>query len=43
MTLRTSRHRRAISRRAMLASTFAMAATPALADACQVGPPPHHK
>src|SRR3984957_12251036 len=32
-----------VSRRAMLATTVAMAATPALADGCQVGPPPHPK
>src|ERR1700755_351971 len=27
----------------MLATTVAMAATPALAEGCQVGPPQHHK
>jgi arylformamidase len=32
-----------ISRRAMLGTAAAMAATPALADGCQVGPPQHHK
>src|SRR5882672_1691771 len=36
-------HRKLVSRRAMLASTVAMAATPALAEGCQVGPPQHHK
>jgi arylformamidase len=35
--------RNAISRRTMLATTVAMAATPALAEGCQVGPPQHHK
>jgi arylformamidase len=32
-----------ISRRTMLAATAAMAATPALADECRIGPPPHQK
>ncbi len=32
-----------ISRRAMLASTVAMAASPAVAEDCRVGPVPHHK
>jgi arylformamidase len=36
-------HGRLVSRRAMLATTVAMAATPALAEGCQVGPPQHHK
>ena len=36
-------HSKLISRRAMLATTVAMAATPALAEGCQVGPPQHHK
>jgi arylformamidase len=36
-------HGRPVSRRAMLATTVAMAATPALAEGCQVGPPQHHK
>ena len=34
---------RRISRRTMLGTAAAMAATPALADGCEVGPPPHHK
>src|SRR6202051_186019 len=34
---------RLVSRRAMLATSVAMAATPALAEGCQVGPPQHHK
>ena len=33
----------AISRRALLGTAAAMAATPALAEGCQVGPPPHEK
>jgi len=32
-----------ISRRAMLGAAAAMAATPALAEDCRIGPPPHHK
>src|SRR5215468_12633820 len=32
-----------ISRRTMLGTAAAMVATPAFADGCQVGPPPHHK
>jgi arylformamidase len=32
-----------ISRRTMLTATAAVAATPALADVCHVGPPPHEK
>ena len=36
-------HSKLVSRRAMLATTVAMAATPALAEGCQVGPPQHHK
>jgi arylformamidase len=35
--------RKLVSRRAMLATTVAMAATPALAEGCGVGPPKHHK
>jgi arylformamidase len=35
--------RKLVSRRAMLATTVAMAATPALAEGCGVGPPRHHK
>lgn len=33
----------AISRRALLGTAAAMAATPAFAESCQVGPPPHEK
>jgi arylformamidase len=32
-----------ISRRTMLGTAVAMAATPAMAEGCQVGPPQHHK
>src|ERR1700721_3221655 len=32
-----------ISRRSLLGTVAAMAATPALAEGCQVGPPPHEK
>ena len=32
-----------ISRRTILATTLAMAASPALAEECRIGPPPHHK
>src|SRR5262249_60034131 len=32
-----------ISRRTMLGTAAAMAATPAFADGCPVGPPQHHK
>jgi arylformamidase len=32
-----------ISRRAMLGAAAAMAASPALAEECRIGPPPHHK
>src|SRR5262249_24880660 len=32
-----------ISRRTILGTAAAMAATPALAEGCQVGPPQHHK
>ena len=32
-----------VSRRTMLATTLAMAASPALAEECRIGPPPHHK
>ena len=34
---------RQISRRTMLGTAAAIAATPAFAEECQVGPPPHHK
>lgn len=43
MTHETSSHRSPISRRTMLATTVAMAASPALAEECRVGPAPHHK
>jgi arylformamidase len=43
MTHKTSFDRNRISRRTMLATTVAMAASPALAEDCRVGPPPHHK
>jgi arylformamidase len=36
-------HRRHISRRILLTTAAAMAASPALAEGCQVGPPPHQK
>jgi arylformamidase len=34
---------RRISRRSMLAATAAVAATPAVAQECRLGPPPHHQ
>src|SRR6266851_3890293 len=43
MKQRRTSYRNSISRRTMLATSVAMAATPALADGCQVGPPHHHK
>ena len=43
MRHKTSLDRSPISRRTMLATTVAMAASPALAEECRVGPPPHHK
>jgi arylformamidase len=43
MTHETSSYRSPISRRTMLATTVAMAASPALAEECRVGQPPHHK
>ena len=43
MRHKTSLDRGPISRRTMLATTVAMAASPALAEECRVGPPPHHK
>src|SRR5882672_2751097 len=36
-------HMKLISRRTMFGTAAAMAATPAFADGCQVGPPQHHK
>jgi arylformamidase len=36
-------NRNRVSRRTMLAATAAMAASPALAEECRLGPPPHHK
>src|ERR1700685_1117347 len=43
MSDRSSTSAGAISRRALLGTAAAMAATPALAEGCQVGPPPHEK
>ena len=43
MRHKASLDRGPISRRTMLATTVAMAASPALAEECRVGPPPHHK
>src|SRR6266404_7230305 len=43
MKQRRTSYRNSISRRTMLATSVAMAATPALAEGCQVGPPQHHK
>jgi arylformamidase len=43
MKYKTSSYRRDISQRTMLAATGAMAASPALAEECRLGPPPHHK
>jgi arylformamidase len=43
MSDRSSKSAGAISRRALLGTAAAMAATPALAEGCQVGPPPHEK
>ena len=34
---------RRISRRSMLAATAAVAVTPAAAQECRLGPPPHHQ
>src|SRR5438067_169984 len=39
----TSSDRKRVSRRTMLTATMAMAASPALAEECRIGPPPHHK
>jgi arylformamidase len=36
-------HRNPISRRAILAATAAIAASPVLAEECRIGPPPHAK
>jgi hypothetical protein len=36
-------YRNPISRRRMLATAAAMAASPALAEECRIGPPPHEK
>lgn len=38
-----SSYRTQISRRTMLATAAVMAASPALAEECQIGPPPHQK
>jgi arylformamidase len=43
MSIGTSPHDNQISRRTMLASAAAIAASPAFADECHVGPPPHEK
>jgi arylformamidase len=43
MERRTPFCRNPVSRRTMLATTMAMAASPVLAEECRVGPPPHHK
>jgi len=43
MSDRSSRSTGAISRRSLLGTAAALAATPALAEGCQVGPPPHEK
>jgi arylformamidase len=42
-SINTSQHRKQISRRAVLASAAAMAASPAFAEDCRVGPPPHQQ
>ena len=39
----TSSYRAEISRRTMLATAAAMAASPAFADECHIGPPTHEK
>ena len=43
MAHKTPFYRTQISRRTMLAATAAMAATPALAQECRLGPSPHDK
>ena len=43
MQHRTSAHQNPVSRRTMLAATAALATSPALAEECQIGPPPHPK
>jgi hypothetical protein len=43
MTNRSSSLTGAISRRSLLGTAAAIAATPALAEGCQVGPPSHEK
>jgi arylformamidase len=43
MSQRFANRPRLISRRSLLGTAAAMAATPALAEGCQVGPPPHAK
>jgi len=43
MQNRTIRCRTSVSRRTMLAATASVAAAPALAQECRIGPPPHHK
>jgi arylformamidase len=43
MSERSAINTRLISRRSLLGTAAVMAATPALAEGCQVGPPPHEK
>jgi arylformamidase len=43
MNRSTSSRRNRISRRTMLAATAALATSPALAQECRIGPPPHSK
>src|ERR1700740_2581512 len=43
MTMKQTSGRSRISRRSMLGAAAAMAATPALAEECRIGPVPHHK
>ena len=43
MQQRRSAHQNPVSRRMMLAATAALATSPALAEECRIGPPPHPK
>jgi len=43
MTMKQTSDRSRISRRSMLGAAAALAATPALAEDCRIGPVPHHK
>jgi arylformamidase len=43
MQRKTSWYRSAVSRRTVVATAAAMAAAPAFAQECRLGPPPHHK